>query len=56
MALTPEALAEVGGATVLPDDRVVDKFARLAVPYDRCFALIGDADRGHVLWSCASPR
>ena len=43
-----QPLAEVGGAAVLPDDRVVDRLAGRAVPDDRRLALVGDADRGDV--------
>ena len=45
-ALQP--IAEVGGAAVLPDDRVVDGLAGLAIPDDRGLALVGDADGGDV--------
>ena len=45
-AVRLQPLAEVGGAAVLPDDRVVDRLAGLAVPDDRRLALVGDADRG----------
>ena len=44
-----EPLAEVRGAAILPDDRVVDRLAGLAVPDDGRFALVGDADGGDVL-------
>ncbi len=37
-------LAQVGGATVLPDDRAADRFAGAAIPEHRGLALIGDAD------------
>ena len=33
---------------VLPDDGVVDRLAGLAIPDDRRFALVGDADGGEV--------
>ena len=36
------------GAAVLPDNRVVDGLARLAVPHNRGFALVGDAERRHI--------
>ena len=48
MALAPEALAEIRGATVLPNDCVVNRFAGLAIPYDRSFTLVGDADSSHL--------
>ena len=54
-ALGLEALAEVRGAAVLPDDRVVDRLAGLAVPDDGRLALVGDADGGDVRRR-ASPR
>src|SRR5262249_23295138 len=37
-----------GRAPVLPDDRVVDRPARLPIPHDRRLALVGDPDRGNV--------
>ncbi len=37
-------VAEARGAAILPHDRVVDRLARAAVPHDRGFALVGDAD------------
>src|SRR5512138_2610223 len=39
-----ERIAELGGAAVLPHDRVVDRLAGFAVPHDRGFALVGDPD------------
>src|SRR5206468_9417684 len=42
-------LAERGSAAVLPDDRVVNRLAGLPVPHDRGLALVGAADRHHVL-------
>jgi len=39
-------IAEIGRAAVLPDDGVVHRAARLAVPDDGRFALVGDADGG----------
>jgi hypothetical protein len=45
-SLLPRELAhELVGARVLPDNRVVDRLARLPLPYHRALALIGDADR-----------
>ena len=41
-----QLIAEVGRAPVLPDDRVVDRLAGVAIPHDRRLALVGDADRG----------
>ena len=43
-AVRLQALAEVRGAAILPDDRVVDRLAGLAVPDDGRLALVGDAD------------
>jgi hypothetical protein len=43
-AVRPHALAHFGGAAILPNDRAIYRLARFAVPYDRCLALIGDAD------------
>ncbi|KAI1697211.1 hypothetical protein Ddc_19864 [Ditylenchus destructor] len=46
------ALSQLGaarlGAAVLPDDRVMDGPAGLAVPHQRGLALVGDAQRLHV--------
>ena len=47
-AIAAKALAEIGGAAILPDDRVVDGLTGLAVPDDRGLALVGDADRSNV--------
>ena len=47
-ALGAQAVAEAGGAPVLPDDGVGHGPAVLAVPHDRGLALVGDADRRHV--------
>jgi hypothetical protein len=41
--------AEIGSTAVLPDDGVVERCAGRAVPQDDGFALVGDADRGHVI-------
>src|SRR5262245_16639880 len=43
-----QPFAVVRRAAILPDDRVVDRLAGLAVPDDRRLALVRDADRGHV--------
>src|SRR6266852_9255490 len=48
-ALRLQALAIIGGPAILPDDRVVNRRASLAVPDDRRLALIRDADGGEVL-------
>ena len=37
------------GAPVLPDDRVGERLAALAIPQQRGLALVGDADRGDLL-------
>ncbi len=39
------SLAAVGGAAVLPDERVVERLAGLRVPGDHGLALVGDPDR-----------
>jgi hypothetical protein len=44
VAAFAQQVAKLGGAPVLPDDRVVDRFAGGALPDHRGFALIGDAD------------
>src|SRR5699024_7880027 len=43
-----ELVDDLLGPGVLPDDRVVDRFAGVLVPDDRGLALVGDADRGDV--------
>ena len=40
--------AGVGGAAVLPDNRVVDRLTGVTVPHNGGFALVGDADGGDV--------
>src|SRR5690606_19574332 len=42
------AVAQLGGAAVLPDDRAVDRTAGLAVPDERGLALVRDADAGEL--------
>ena len=44
-----EFLDDVGGTHILPNDRVVDGFAGVFVPYDSGFTLIGDADGGQLM-------
>jgi uncharacterized damage-inducible protein DinB len=39
----PQFLAQRGGTTVLPDNRIVQRFAALPVPHDGGFALVCDA-------------
>jgi hypothetical protein len=41
--------AQIGGAPILPDNRVVDGFAARAIPNHRGFALVGNADGGDVV-------
>jgi hypothetical protein len=48
MARLLEAVAEGGGAAVLPDNRVMHRSAGLAVPQERRLALIGNTDGGDV--------
>ena len=56
MARGAQRGAGIGGAPVLPDDRIVDRLARRAIPDDRGFALIGDADPGDILGADAGLR
>ncbi len=56
MALVLERLAEVGRAAVLPDDGALEGRARLAVEADRCFSLVGDADRDDLVTGVATRR
>ena len=56
MAGAPERLAVIGGAPILPDDRIVNGLAGFAVPDDRCFALIGNAQPGNVAGAHARLR
>ncbi len=44
-----QLVAHRRGAPVLPDDRVMERLAGLAVPQQRGLALVGDADRHHVV-------
>ena len=44
-----EGIADWGGATVLPDDGIVDGFTGVTIPEDGGFALVGDADGGEVM-------
>ena len=56
VAVALQAIAEIRGAAVLPDDRVVDRLAGLAVPDDGGLALVGDADGGDVVAADAERR
>jgi hypothetical protein len=57
MAVAFELGAEVGRAPILPDDGVVDRFTRAAVPDEGGFALVGDADSCEVaLGDVARPQ
>ena len=47
-AARAQVLADRGGAAALPDDGVVDRRARRAIPDERGLALVRDADRGDV--------
>src|SRR5205807_653276 len=40
--------AKIGRAPILPNDGPGDRPAAGAVPEDRCFALVGDTDRGYI--------
>ena len=51
MTLVAQGLAHIGGAAILPDNRVADRLPASAVPDDGCLALIGDADGGRRLIS-----
>ena len=46
VARLAQLLAALGGAPVLPDERVVDRLARLWIPGDDGLALVGDPNRG----------
>ena len=39
----------------LPDDRIVDRFSGIPVPYNRCLALICDTDRRNIFRTCSDP-
>ena len=47
MPVSFELSAVVGCASILPNDGIVERFARVAVPHEGGFALIGDAQRGN---------
>ncbi len=49
MAFGLQPRAMIGGAAVLPDDRVVNRLAVGAAPHQRRFALVGQAESGDVL-------
>ena len=46
-----ESIAVVGGASILPDNRVVDRKTGFTIPDHGRFALIGDPDRGDFRWA-----
>jgi hypothetical protein len=46
VALRGKFLRAGSGAAVLPDNGVVDRLARFAIPYHHCLALVSDADGG----------
>jgi hypothetical protein len=48
VALAAQLVANVGGAPVLPDDRVVDRLASLSIPHERSLALVRDSDRRNI--------
>ncbi|MNM67892.1 hypothetical protein D3C81_794360 [compost metagenome] len=48
-AVALELLADIHAAPALPDDGVVDRLAGVFVPYHGGFALVGDADRRHLV-------
>ena len=48
MAVRFQLRAQIGGATVLPDDGAMQRAAGRPLPQQRGLALIGDADRGDV--------
>ncbi len=56
VTLRTQRFAKRRGAAVLPDDRVRDRFAGLAIPEDRRFALIRDPDRSHLRMRHLRPR
>ena len=43
-----QRITNVGGAAVLPDDGVGDRLAGVAIPEQRSFSLVGDANRRDV--------
>ena len=48
MSRVAQALAEIGGAAILPDNRIVNGLSGVAVPQERGLALIGNADARYV--------
>ena len=48
VSLTAQLVAQRGGAPVLPHDGIGDRSPGFALPEDRRFALVGDADGGDV--------
>ena len=43
-----QALTEVSGAAILPNDGIADRLASLTIPHDRCLSLIRDADSSYI--------
>ena len=43
-----QRITNISGAAVLPDDGVGDWLAGVAIPEQRCFSLVGDANRRNV--------
>ena len=43
-----QSIAKLGRAAIPPNNRVVDRLTRLAIPQHGCFALIRDTDGGNV--------
>ena len=51
-----DLLAEIRRAAALPDDRIIHRTPRCALPDDRRLALVGDADRLHIVGMDALQR
>ena len=54
MTLAAKLRAGIGSPTILPDNGAMQAAARCAIPEQRGFALIGDADAGHIASAAAS--
>src|SRR5262249_12725631 len=49
VSISFEPVAEWSRATVLPDDRPVNGFASLSIPYKGCLSLVGDSDSSNLM-------
>src|SRR4029079_11764809 len=48
VTVLPKGVAALGGAPILPYDRIVNRFAAFAVPNHHGFTLVGDTDTANI--------